>query len=424
MMETLYRLFLEYPRISTDTRAILPDSIFFALKGEHFDGNKFVPRALESGAKYAVTDDPSFIADHRCMVVDDVLSALQQLSLHHRKQFRIPVIGITGTNGKTTTKELVSAILSKKYKAICTKGNLNNHIGVPLTLLSISPDDEIAIIEMGASHPGEIAELCSLSCPDHALITNIGIAHMEGFHSPEAVLETKKALYDTVKKIGGTIFLNGDDPVLKTAVGHYSKRFEYSQKTASPVHGKIMAMTPFLILNILGKEINTMLTGDYNLYNILSAVAVGVHFGVSLDDIAEALSTYSPDNCRSQIIRKGKATFIADYYNANPTSMKAALQSLSHLPGEGKMALLGDMLELGETSPEEHRKIMDYCKQYHIRAFFVGEEFYKAANDKSHVFLSIKELDDRLKEEILDDRIILVKGSRGIHMENLNILNR
>jgi len=340
-IEELYKKFVQFPFICTDTRKITPNSLFFCLKGENFDGNLFVTEALEKGAEYVITEGRRERGERRKeIVVDDVLKTLQQLAHHHRRQLQIPIIGITGTNGKTTTKELFAAVLSKKYKTAYTQGNLNNHIGVPLTLLSIKKEDEIAIIEMGANHSGEIEELCKIAQPDYGLITNIGKAHLEGFGSVENVIETKTALYRAAQ----VLFVNAEDGVLREkgekekgeispsnfegvseglgSLSQKSKIILYGKTTN--INGHIIEMNPYLVIELFGRKIQTHLTGNYNLPNILGAAAIGRYFGVPDQDICDAIAEYQPQNHRSQIIKSETNTIIADYYNANPTSMQAA----------------------------------------------------------------------------------------------------
>ncbi|MCQ2285541.1 MAG: UDP-N-acetylmuramoyl-tripeptide--D-alanyl-D-alanine ligase [Bacteroidales bacterium] len=414
-MENLYNLFIQTSSVCTDTRNILPDSLFFCLKGENFDGNEFALAALERGAKYVVTERKDLENHPQCVVVNDVLETLQQLSLYHRRQLTIPVLGITGTNGKTTTKELISAVLSKKFKTAFTKGNLNNHIGVPLTLLSIKSDDEIAVVEMGANHPGEIAQLCRFVEPDFGLITNIGKAHIEGFGSAENIVLTKKAVYDAVMAKGGELFVNADDSLLLSLVKDYDKVNYYGNKTSC--EGKVVEMNPYLLIDFAGKKVQTHLTGNYNINNMLAAGAGGTRFGVSVEKIVEALSEYCPTNNRSQIIKSGTNTLIADFYNANPTSMNAAIDNLFAIKAAKKLAVLGDMRELGVESAVEHRKIVEKLQQLQIPALFVGPEFVQCENVGT-AFATVNELNDYLRQNKIESTLVLVKGSRGIHLEN------
>lgn len=421
MIHSLYQLFEKYPTISTDTRKISPNSLFFCLKGENFDGNKFAKQALENGATHVISDDPANKDIPQTIIVDNVLKTLQQLALFHRKKLTIPVIGITGTNGKTTTKELIAAILTQKYKTAHTKGNLNNHIGVPLTLLSIKPDDEIAIVEMGANHPGEIEELCDMALPSAGVITNIGKAHLEGFGSIENIIQTKTALYRSVMANNGTIFINIDDPILASH-RDYSHCVGYSQTRKDVTHGNVIRQNPYLEIELSGKAIKTNMTGAYNIYNILCAAAVGNYFGISAEMIKCALEEYKPDNNRSQVIAKGSTTLIADYYNANPTSMEAAIRNFASLFGEKKIAILGDMLELGESSEEEHMRIMALCEELAIPCLFVGNEFAKYAKKNPTIFKNVEEFNTKMEIERFLNHIILVKGSRGVKLEETTIV--
>ena len=428
-IKELYDKFVQFPFICTDTRKIIPNSIFFCLKGENFDGNLFVYEALEKGAKFVVTENKNLSESINIIVVDNVLDTLQQLAAYHRSQLDIPIIGITGTNGKTTTKELISSVLSKKFNTAFTQGNLNNHIGVPLTLLSITKEHEIAVVEMGANHVGEIEELCRITQPDYGIITNIGKAHLEGFGSIENIIETKTALYRTAK----VIFVNGEDEVLKQKAESRRQKAESRRQKAenfnvvyfygknTEMDGEVVEMNPYLVINLWGKKIQTLLTGNYNLNNILAAAAIGNYFGVPEQDICDTIAEYRPQNNRSQIIKNNTNTIIADYYNANPTSMKAALDNFLLIETPNKLAILGDMLELGETSANEHQDIIDYCDTHKLETIFIGEEFNKL---KIHHFLFFKNVDDcneYLKTKTIENTLILIKGSRGIHLEKINL---
>src|SRR5690606_7899062 len=356
-IDELYRLYRQYPRVCTDTRNILPDSIFFALKGERFNANTFAEEALSLGARYVVIDEAQYQKDERYILVDDVLQALQQLANHHRKQLHIPFIGVTGTNGKTTTKELLYAVLSQKFRVLATKGNLNNHIGVPLTLLSISEDVEAAIIEMGANHPEEIAFLCGLAEPTHGLITNVGKAHLEGFGSFEGVKKTKGELYDYLKSHDGVLFLQADNAHLvemEQARG-VNKVVRYGFSEGNDIIGRLEIANPFLTVSWhknggTDYKITTHLTGSYNTENILAAVAVGDYFGLTATEINAGVEGYVPTNNRSQITKTADNTVIADYYNANASSMAAALDNIAVIAGNKKVIILGDMFEMGEES--------------------------------------------------------------------------
>lgn len=414
-LEHIYAKYLSHPQICTDTRNIIPDSIFVCLKGERFDGNTFALTALEQGAAYVITENTALADEPRCIVVENCLETLQKLAAHHRQQLTIPVIGITGTNGKTTTKELVSTVLSRKFRTAYTKGNLNNHIGVPLTLLSIKPSDEIAIVEMGANHPGEIADLCAIARPTYGLITNVGKAHIEGFGSEAEIVHTKKALYRSVINDHGTLFVNINDQKLRDGLD-YDKVVYYAEGGED----NIVNMSPYLRIRVAGHEVDTHLTGSYNIYNFLAAAAVGHYFGVSEEQIAEALGQYEPSNHRSQVNKIGTNIIISDYYNANPTSMEAAVRNLAKLQHANKIAILGDMRELGPVSREEHLKIIQLCEALHLEAIFVGSEF--SAHQPEHCYSDVYELNEALKAHPITDSLILVKGSNSMHLDKLSAL--
>jgi UDP-N-acetylmuramoyl-tripeptide--D-alanyl-D-alanine ligase len=440
----LYKLFVQFPFVSTDTRNIIPNSLFFCLKGEKFDGNQFVVEALEKGARYVVTErrfemedlrfemkdlrklEPSDIAKshiaYRIIVVDDVLETLQQLAAYHRRQLKTPVIGITGSNGKTTTKELIAAVLSKKYKTTFTQGNLNNHIGVPLTLLSTKKDDEIAVIELGANHTGEIEELCKIAQPDYGIITNIGKAHLEGFGTIENIIETKTALY----RAAPILFVNAEDELLTHFISRRFQPAEHIRRDGLFYYGKnteynaeIVEMNPCLVINLFGNKIQTQLPGNYNLPNILGATAIGDYFGISTQDICDAIAEYKPQNQRSQIIKTTNNTIIADYYNANPTSMQAALNNFIQIETPKRLAILGDMLELGENSKIEHKNVVNFCKNNSIETLFIGSVFHSLKEEHFHFFMNVEECNYYLKSHSIKDSFILIKGSRGIHLEEI-----
>ena len=426
-IKELYKLFVQFPFISTDTRTLKPKSLFFCLKGENFDGNLFVNDALEKGARYVITDNKDLPKSKSIIVVDNVLQTLQQLANYHRQQINIPIIGISGTNGKTTTKELITSVLSKKYKTAATQGNLNNHIGVPLTLLSIKQEDEIAIVEMGANHVGEIAELCQIALPNYAIITNIGKAHLEGFGNIENIIETKTALYHAAQ----TLFVNGEDKVLMQKAEPFSIKNRHlmteEEKQVvlygkdTEVSGRILRMTPCLEIELLGNKVQTQLTGNYNLPNILAAAAIGRYFNVSNEDICDAIAEYVPQNNRSQIIIKNANTIIADYYNANPTSMIAALENFILIDASNKVAILGDMFELGENSMAEHQTIIDFCELHHLETLFIGSNFFTLKNERSHFFINLQDCNDYLKNNKIENTFLLIKGSRGVHLENVKL---
>lgn len=414
-MKELYAKYLEHPQICTDTRNIIPDSIFVCLKGERFDGNQFALQALENGAAFVITENQELCSNSRCIIVEDSLKTLQDLARYHRMQLTIPIIGVTGTNGKTTTKELISTVLQSKFRTACTKGNLNNHIGVPLTLLSIRPTDEIAIVEMGANHPGEIEFLCQIAQPTFGVITNIGKAHIEGFGSVEEIIRTKTALYRAVIQNNGTLFVNINDNTLRNTLS-YDKIVFY----AAGGEENIVRMSPYLHIKVANQEVETHLTGSYNIYNFLAADAIGRFFGVEDTLIASSLSNYIPTNHRSQVSTIGNNVVISDYYNANPTSMEAAIRNLSKLEHPHKIAILGDMLELGSISDEEHNRIINLCAELQIEAIFVGNAFGK--HKPPHWFANVDSLNEQLLQHPIRESMVLLKGSNGIHLDKLTAI--
>lgn len=422
--ESLYSLFLKHRKVSTDSRNLEKDAIFFALRGDNFDGNQFVLQAIENGAAAAVSDRTELSEHPQVWVVDDTLRALQQLAMMHRKAMPSKVIGITGSNGKTTTKELIAAVLSKKYEVLYTRGNLNNHIGVPLTLLQLKPDTELAVIEMGANHQGEIAALSRLAMPDCGLITNIGKAHLEGFGGFTGVINAKSELYAYLDDHGGKVFVNIDNELLDRLSVNLD-RFSYGQNNKAEVYGELVADDPFLSLVCEYKSlqimIHTQITGQYNFENIMAAVAVGNYFEVDTHAIAEAIENYLPANHRSQIIETERNQLLMDAYNANPTSMEAALINFSKRCGQRAMLILGDMLELGDASEAEHAIILKLVIDLDFRnVVLVGPEFAKvyAGDDWIHVN-KVEDLISRYKDEAPTGYEILIKGSRGIQLEKL-----
>lgn len=422
----LYQIFLESSAVSTDTRTIAPGSLFIALKGANFDANELVGQALEQGAKHVVTTNKAFASDHRVTIVDDTLTALQQLALEHRNHLTIPVIGITGTNGKTTTKELTTAVLSKKYKTVATKGNLNNHIGVPLTLLSIPREAEMAVVEMGASHPGEIKTLAAIARPTAGLITNVGIGHIEGFGSFDGVMKTKRELYDQIKETHGTIFIDGGNDNLRKMLGGYDKKIVYgtADDTNYAVRGHVTKHAETLHMAWDGNEghseIATNITGEYNVYNVLAAAAVGQFFGVPAKDINEAVSNYTPTNGRSQIVQTSRNRLILDAYNANPTSMAAALANFQTIEAQGKVVILGKMGELGTEEVPQHIALLERLKTMKLdKAILVGDEFCKHKDDyKDFLFFrTTAEAAEAARD--LSGKYILIKGSNSNHLSEL-----
>lgn len=410
-IEFLYSRFLLSNGVSIDTRTIEDGNLFFAISGPNFNANQFASQALEKGASYAVVDDESYVTDERILLTKNSLIALQELARFHRSRFKKPVFAITGSNGKTTTKELITNVLSEKYIVHATKGNYNNHIGVPLTLLHIHPQVEIAIIEMGANHVGEIAALCELASPTHGLITNIGHAHTEGFGGFEGVIRGKSELFDYLRKNDGQVFINMSDPVLS----NMSKRFE-------DPHGfpdedvRLLGAKPFVKFAIGANEVETNMIGSYNFENIASAIKVGRHFDVSDEKIALAIAGYLPENARSQVIKKGSLTIILDAYNANPDSMKAALSSLAKMDGR-KVAILGDMNEL-ENSDQEHTELIAFAIGLDLEVITIGKKMGVTELVPRH-FDDKEPLINYLKSETFPDSIVLLKASRSIKLETI-----
>ncbi|RSK40650.1 UDP-N-acetylmuramoyl-tripeptide--D-alanyl-D-alanine ligase [Mangrovimonas spongiae] len=424
-INALYKLFLECSAVSTDTRKINPGDLFFALKGDNFNGNTFANKALELGAKYVVIDEKEFKTSNNHILVEDCLKALQDLATHHRKILKTPIIALTGSNGKTTTKELIKAVLSKKYRVSATKGNLNNHIGVPLTLLDIKPDTDIAIVEMGANHHKEIAFLCDIALPDFGLITNFGKAHLEGFGSLEGVVKAKSELYDHLKKHSKTIFFNEDDKTQVKQIGNYNKVIAFGANSKD-TKISFVASEPFVALEYMSERINSHLIGHYNFNNIAVAIAIGKYFEVPHLNIKQAIEGYVSSNNRSQIIKTESNQILLDAYNANPTSMMAALENFTNLSYKNKTLILGDMFELGDNALNEHQHIVSFLeKQNDITAIVVGEHFSKTKTSSAKI-LALKtyaDLANYLEKSPLKNRFILIKGSRGMALERaLNIL--
>jgi UDP-N-acetylmuramoyl-tripeptide--D-alanyl-D-alanine ligase len=422
----LYSLFLKHKKICTDTRNIIPGSLFFALKGENFNANGFASDAIKKGCSAAVIDEEKYKANDRFILVDDVLNTLQQLALYHRKQLKIPVIGITGTNGKTTTKELIHSVLTKKYKVVSTQGNLNNHIGVPLTILSIQTDAGIAVVEMGANHPNEIKALTEISLPGYGLITNIGKAHLEGFSSIEGVVKTKKELYDSIRKNKGELFVCRDNSLLMD-LSEKTKRITYGMHFSSDCRGEILESNPLLKIKwyckSLRKEItvSTHLLGFFNFENVMAAICVGEYFNVAPEDIKGAIENYFPSNNRSQIIKTAKNTVLMDAYNANPASMNASLMNFIQTTYNNKFAIIGDMLELGKDSESEHEKILDLLDNSGIEKIVIVGKVFSSLKSSGNFpcFADVAEAGEYLKKHNPSGFNILIKGSHGIHLEKL-----
>lgn len=417
----LYKIYQQYPSVVTDTRSLKNGDLYFALKGPNFNGNNFAQQALDAGAAYAIVDEPPASPNERIIIVEDVLSALQHLAKYHREQFNIPFIAITGSNGKTTTKELVSTVLATRYKTYTTQGNLNNHIGVPLTLLRIRPDAEMAVIEMGANHQKEIESYCQYTLPTHGIITNAGKAHLEGFGGIEGVRKGKGELFNWLRAHNGTAFVMWDYDYLQEMSKGISNIIKYGTANAE-VNGTVAQSEPFLSVNINSGEpfnIQSQLVGAYNLPNILVAVAVGQYFNVSNENIRSAIENYSPSNSRSQLMTIGSNSYILDAYNANPSSMRAAIENFASLKGKDKVLMLGGMMELGPESINEHQQIIDLINKYNWKAVvLVGGDFKKL----QHPFISLENsaaAKEWLSQQNFQNTSFLIKGSRSMQMEKV-----
>lgn len=418
-------------QISTDSRKISPGCLYLALKGENFNGNQFAHQALESGASFAVVDELQWVTDERILLVEDGLSALQALAQHHRKQLQAVVVGITGSNGKTTTKELIAQVLGSHFAIHATPGNLNNHIGVPLTLLGIRPEHEMAVVEMGANHPGEVELLCELVLPDCGVVTSIGKEHLEGFGSLEVIIQTECALYDQLMASGGVVFVNHDDEILFPRAESYRNRFSYGKNKEADVVG---AMSPGELQLRMRWEtayaalpgapvLQTQLSGDYNFYNVMAAATIGKYYGVPYRKINEAITAYQPKNNRSQLVESGSNVFLVDCYNANPSSMEKALEYLERVKTDKtKVVVLGDMFELGEFEAEEHAAILQKALLTSAkRILLAGKAFQKAASAvadvRVEVFADVAALKAQVPVHSLEDCMVLLKGSRGMKLE-------
>ncbi|MDT0607878.1 UDP-N-acetylmuramoyl-tripeptide--D-alanyl-D-alanine ligase [Croceitalea rosinachiae] len=414
-----YRIFLQHPVVCTDTRKIKKNCIYFALKGSNFNGNAFAKDALQKGAAYAVIDEESHKISDKTILVDDVLKTLQELANYHRNQSKTKVVSLTGSNGKTTTKELIHKVLSKKYNTIATVGNLNNHIGVPLTLLTIKEDTEIGIIEMGANHQKEIEFLASIAEPDFGYITNFGKAHLEGFGGIDGVIKGKSELYDYLQANEKYVFLNADDPIQKERLSTYINKFGFSETDHEYYNIKFLGANPFVKFKFENEEVSTQLIGAYNFTNCAIAVLVGKYFNIPKTAIKDAIESYHPENNRSQLIEKNGHHIILDAYNANPTSMKAALDSFGEVESKSKVLFLGDMFELGETAAKEHQAIAHLAEEMEFNnTFLVGENFSKVASTFKK-FKSFETLKAHLENDKLSPASILIKGSRGMALERI-----
>lgn len=420
----LYNDIIKGHRVTTDSRDVKEGDIFIALKGENFNGNQYAKQALEKGAVLAVIDEPAYQADSRCECVADTLVFLQELAKFHRKQLTIPILGITGTNGKTTTKELCNAVLSSKYKTFATQGNFNNHIGVPLTLLSMDNSTEFGIVEMGANHPDEIKMLCDIADPDFGIITNIGRAHLEGFGSYENIIKTKKELYDHVFKKSGTLFVNSTDELLMQLSEQHNR--ETYGKDGSLLKGEIKQTTPYLVYSLKTLKgdlyVKTKLIGGYNFDNAMAASAVGFHFGIDPLDIQKSVENYRPSNLRSQLIKTEKNTVILDAYNANPSSMKVAVTNFSEMQAGRKVVVLGEMLELGKESQSAHQELFDLAVRSNFdQIFLIGNNFDHCMNNLNFIkhFKDTDSFIQYLESHPVESSFIFVKGSRGNKLERI-----
>jgi len=422
--EDLYNKFRQHPYISTDSRIAQPGSLFFALKGDNFNGNKYGSQALGNGAAFAVIDDPAFYSGTQTLLVEDVLQSLQRLASDYRAHIHIPVIGITGTNGKTTTKELMATALSARFVTHATSGNFNNHIGVPITLLNIKPETEIAVIEMGANHTGEIAALCEIARPTHGIVTNIGKAHLEGFGNLEGVIRAKSELYNYLRKNGGRVFVNNDNALLMSLTAEI-ERITYGNGPDASFQGKISGpgvMLEVMLENPIALPVKTKLAGNYNFENLMAALCIAHHFRVDLNDAARAVETYEPRMNRSQILQTAHNTVIMDAYNANPSSMRVAITNFAEMTAPVKILVLGDMFELGTDAPDEHSEILRLAIGLKFDSILTaGPHFAHAATGLTGIlsFPGVPELKDHLNILKLQNAHILVKGSRGMKLESI-----
>ncbi|MFT4831117.1 MAG: UDP-N-acetylmuramoyl-tripeptide--D-alanyl-D-alanine ligase [Psychroserpens sp.] len=419
ILQELHRIFLEFPIVSTDTRKITDNCLFFALRGDNFNGNEYAKEAVKKGARYAIVDDIAYHTPGETILVTDTLKSLQELAHYHRKTCSAKIIALTGSNGKTTTKELINAVLSKQYNTVATKGNLNNHIGVPLTLLRIKPDTELAIIEMGANHILEIKFLCSLAEPDFGYITNFGKAHIEGFGSAEGVITGKSELYQFLIGHSKTIFFNGDDDIQREKLKSYSNISGFSQDNPELFRITNLGANPFVAMESHGTKIQSSLIGNYNFTNCCAAILIGHYFKIPMGVIKNAIENYQPQNNRSQIIQKKDNQIILDAYNANPTSMKAALENFIAMDGKNKIVFIGDMFELGESAAQEHQDIADLAAASKFdTVYLIGENFFKTESPFQK-FRTFTDLAEHLKNKPPKGSTILIKGSRGMALERI-----
>jgi UDP-N-acetylmuramoyl-tripeptide--D-alanyl-D-alanine ligase len=419
-IEEIYQCYLQCTTVCTDTRKIEPNCLFIALKGDNFNANTFAQEALDSGASFVIIDDKKYYTDKEKMIlVSDSLKTLQELAKFHRHELGLPIIALSGSNGKTTTKELINVVLSKKYNTKATDGNLNNHIGVPLTLLSFNENTDIGIVEMGANHQKEIEFLCSIAEPDYGYITNFGKAHLEGFGGIEGVIKGKSELYQYLENNSKIAFVNLDDPIQKEKTSHIS-RYTFSEKEKCVVKIDSISANPMVEISYNAIEIKSKLIGLYNANNLNAAITIGKYFNVEDQDIKDAIENYTSTNNRSQLIEKNNNHIILDAYNANPSSMIAALTNFKQLEGLGKIAILGDMFELGQESSVEHKKIIDFLlKEEKIETYFIGKDFYsnKLEVNHLHFFENFENFSEKLTAKKLSGNTILIKGSRGMALE-------
>lgn len=428
-IDSLYSCFKECSGITTDTRRCEEGMMFVALRGENFDGNSYAKKALEQGCKYAIIDNMMYAdaSDERIISVDNSLRMLQLLARHHRRLLGTTIIGITGTNGKTTTKELIAAVLEKRFKVLYTQGNLNNHIGVPLTLLQLNEEHELAVVEMGANHPGDIKELVDIAEPDYGLITNVGMAHLQGFGSLEGVIRTKGELYDYIRTTPKrTVFLNDGNTYLKEIAGGLNTICygTVEEREELAVQGELVACDPFLrfrwrCADSVWYEVSTQLIGSYNIDNALCAATVGCHFGVSPEEVTEALVTYEPRNNRSQLTRTAHNTLIVDAYNANPTSMKAALDNFARMEVDAKMVILGDMKELGDATAEAHQRVVDQLDRMQLDEVWLVGTAFSATQHTQRTFANVDEVKAAIEMHCPEGRCILIKGSNSMKLASL-----
>jgi UDP-N-acetylmuramoyl-tripeptide--D-alanyl-D-alanine ligase len=423
-LAAIYQIYLKHPVVCTDTRKLTPSCLFFALKGDNFNGNLFASKAIEGGAAYVIVDESEYAVGENYILVQNVLETLQELARHHRQQLNIPVIAIVGSNGKTTTKELLSAVLQTKFKVLSTPGNFNNHIGLPLTLLQLEKTDEIAVIEMGANHEKENALLCEIACPSHGIVTNNGKDHLEGFGSLEGVIRSNAELYNYLKEHKGTAFVNGNDETLMIHSSAIEYRIIYKQADSTKLEYNLAQLKPEklqpkIVFTYEGMEVCSPLSGDYNFDNILAAVSIGRHFGLNQQEIKQGIESYEPKNLRSQLIAKGTNTIFLDAYNANPSSMEVSIRNFAAMPGENKIVVLGDMFELGPYEAEEHQNLIQYCEGFHFhQIILVGKAFF-LANKNHTAFETTAQAAAYLQSQSIEHSYIFLKGSRGMKIESL-----